>query len=196
MLTVGVLALQGAFAKHIEMLLSLNVHAIEVRKPQDLDLCDALIIPGGESTTMTRQMHFIKLNDKLKEFGSKKPIFGTCAGLILMSKDILESEMKSFGLIDIKVLRNAFGRQADSFTTEIALHLNTKKPSLFPAIFIRAPRIQECGKEVEVLASFEGEPVLVKQGHHLAATFHPELTKDPSIHRYFLSIIETNKKVK
>lgn len=194
MMTVGVLALQGAFAKHIEMLKSLKVHAIEVKKAEDLDNCDALIIPGGESTTMTHQMHFIRLREKLKEFAHTKPIFGTCAGLILISSEILESEMKPFGLIDIKVLRNAFGRQIDSFKADISLELNLKKPIIFPAMFIRAPRIKEWGKEVEILASFEGEPVLVKQGYHLGATFHPELTKDTSIHRYFLNLVQASKK--
>src|ERR1700722_4246825 len=138
MLTVGVLALQGAFSKHIEMLSSLDVQAIEVKKPQDLDQCDALIIPGGESTTILHQMHFIHFDEKLKEFAAKKPVFGTCAGLILMSQEILSSDMQPFNLIDVKVERNAFGRQADSFMTDVSIHLNPKKQAaLFPALFIR-----------------------------------------------------------
>lgn len=191
MLTIGVLALQGAFSKHIEMLTSLNVKAVEVRKPEDLEACDGLIIPGGESTTILRQLNFIKLTEKLKEFAAKKPVFGTCAGLILMSREILSSDMQPFGLIDMKVERNAFGRQADSFITDIDLQLNPKKqPVSFPALFIRAPRIKEYGENVEVLAKFEDEAILVREGRHLAATFHPELTKDTSIHRYFLSLIK------
>lgn len=191
MLKIGVLALQGAFSKHIEMLISLNVKAIEVRTPEDLEKCDGLIIPGGESTTILRQLNFIKLAEKLKQFAAEKPVFGTCAGLILMSREILSSDMQPFGLIDMKVERNAFGRQADSFITDIDLQLNPKKqPVTFPALFIRAPRIKEYGENVEVLAKFEDEAILVREGRHLAATFHPELTKDTSIHRYFLSLIK------
>lgn len=194
MVTVGVLALQGAFKKHIEMLESLNVKALMVRNVKDLELIDALIIPGGESTTISRQLKFTKLDDKIQEFGKTKPIFGTCAGLILISKEIYSSEMKPFGFIDISVERNAFGRQVDSFKANIEVYLSSKKqPSIVPAFFIRAPRIRKCGSDVEVLATFEGEPILVKQGHHLAATFHPELTDDPLIHRYFLSLIKTSK---
>ncbi len=191
MITIGVLALQGAFSKHIEMLKTLGVLAIEVRTPKDLEKCDALIIPGGESTTILRQMNFIELTEKIKEFASVKPIFGTCAGLILMSQEILKSDMKPFNILDIKVERNAFGRQVESFKTDVNMQLNPKKqPTLFPAFFIRAPRIKECGKDVEVLATFEGEPVLVRQGDHLGATFHPELTDDAAIHRFFINLIK------
>jgi len=191
MLTIGVLALQGAFSKHIEMLKTLNVQTIEVRIPEDLDKCDALIIPGGESTTIFRQLNFIQLVEKFKVFASKKPVFGTCAGLILISDEIISSEMQPFKLIDIKVERNAFGRQVDSFVTDIIIQLKPSKQAItFPAFFIRAPRIKSCGADVEVLAKFEGEPILVRQGHHLGATFHPELTDDSSIHRYFLSLIK------
>lgn len=193
MITVGVLALQGAFSKHIEMLKALGVLTIEVRTPEDLEKCDALIIPGGESTTILRQMNFIELTDKIKEFAIKKPIFGTCAGLILMSEEILNSEMLPFKILDIKVERNAFGRQLDSFKTDVNVKLNPKKqPISFPSFFIRAPRIKAYGKDVEVLARFEDEPILVRQGHHLGATFHPELTNDTSIHRFFISLIKKN----
>jgi 5'-phosphate synthase pdxT subunit len=191
MITIGVLALQGAFSKHIEMLISLNVKAIEVRTAEDLEKCDGLIIPGGESTTILRQINFIEIYEKLKEFAITKPVFGTCAGLILMSEKILSSDMPSFGLLDVKVERNAFGRQADSFVSDVQIKLNPKKPATtFPAMFIRAPRIKDCGDLVEILATFEGEPILVRQGHHLGATFHPELTTNTSIHRYFLSLLK------
>ena len=194
MMTIGVLALQGDFAKHIEMLAQLGVHNMEVKKPEDLDQCDGLIIPGGESTVILRQMNFIKLNEKLVEFGSKKPIFGTCAGLILMSKEIISSEMLPFGFLDIKVERNAFGRQVESFKANVQVHLNAKKQAAsFPAIFIRAPKIRSCDPAVEVLAEYNGEPILIKQGHHLGASFHPELTADTSIHRYFLSLVQNQK---
>jgi 5'-phosphate synthase pdxT subunit len=190
MVTVGVLALQGAYSKHIEMLKSLNVNAIEVRTSEDLAKCDALIIPGGESTTILKQMNFIGIYDKLKKFATHKPVFGTCAGLILMSEKILGSDMPSFGLLNVKVERNAFGRQSDSFVIDVQIKLNKKNPATtFPAIFIRAPRIKSISEDVEVLATFDGEAILVRQGHHLGATFHPELTDDISIHRFFLSLL-------
>lgn len=186
---VGVLALQGAFAKHIEMLRTLGVHAKEVRKPEDLASCDALIIPGGESTTMMKQMEFIQLFSPLQDFAKHKPVFGTCAGLILMSQEIVTESMRPFNLLDIAVERNAFGRQAESFQTEIDISFETGKHRPFPAVFIRAPRIRRTGEKVRILASYENEPVLVQQGRYLGATFHPELTPDQTIHAHFLKII-------
>lgn len=186
---VGVLALQGAFAKHIKMVQAAGGEAIEVRTPADLAACDALIIPGGESTTMKRQIDFIELEEPLKNFAKTKPIFGTCAGLILLSKQVLKDSMKPFGVLDISVERNAFGRQVESFQTDITVNLPKDKNHGYEAIFIRAPRIRRVSPEVTVLASFQGEPILVQQGRHLGATFHPELTQDPAIHRYFLSHI-------
>lgn len=188
--TIGVLALQGAFAKHIEMLKSLGVNTIEVRHPEDLAGCDALIIPGGESTVISRQMHFIHFEDPLRAYAQQKPIFGTCAGLILMSKEVVGATVVPFGMIHITVERNAFGRQAESFKTKIECSMGKDKSRLIPAIFIRAPRIKSCGSEVKVIGIFEQEPVLVQQGKHLAATFHPELTEDATVHRYFLSIVK------
>lgn len=186
-LTIGVLALQGAFAKHAEMLRKLGADVIEVRKPEDLDRCDGLIIPGGESTTIMRQIRFIQLEDRLRSFSQEKPIFGTCAGLILISKEIIGNAIKPFGLIDISVERNAFGRQADSFTQEVFVTTETK-PKPYRAFFIRAPRIRSVSPGVKVLASLDEEPILVQQGRHLGATFHPELTDDPAIHAYFLRL--------
>lgn len=186
--TIGVLALQGDFAKHIEMLKTLDVNTKEVRTPHDLDKCDGLIIPGGESTTMWRQMNFIGLRDKISTFAKEKPIFGTCAGIILMSKEISESDMAPFGILDIVVERNAFGRQADSFNTEIEIKIE-KETHLQHAVFIRAPRIIKCEPTVKVLSEFKGEPVLVQQGKHLGATFHPELTKDATLHRHFVNTL-------
>lgn len=187
---IGVLALQGAFAKHIEMLNSLGIAAREVRRPSDLEGCDGLIIPGGESSVISRQMHFIHIDDVLNEFALKKPVFGTCAGLILMSKEVVGNTVKPYGLIDISVERNAFGRQVESFKAKVELTMGRERCKHIPAIFIRAPRIKRCGDKVKILASFEGEPILVEQGHHLAATFHPELCEDPSIHRHFLSLVK------
>lgn len=190
---VGVLALQGAFAKHIEALKKLGVQAVEVRKPEELEGIDALIIPGGESTTIMKQMNFIKFVDGFREFAKTKPVFGTCAGLILMSQEIVNDWMKPFNLINVAVERNAFGRQVESFHTKVDLDTGLGKPHLADAVFIRAPRIRRVGSGVKVLATYEGEPVLVQQGRHLGATFHPELTSDTSIHAYFLSLIEKVK---
>jgi 5'-phosphate synthase pdxT subunit len=194
-IVVGVLALQGAFAKHIEMLRSLGVETIEVRKPSDLHKCHGLIIPGGESTTILRQISYIKLEADLLEFAKTKPLFGTCAGLILMSKKIISDPMTSFGILDTEVERNAFGRQVESFTAEIELHLESKTSKKFRCVFIRAPRIRAYSSNVEVLAEYENEPILVKQGFHLGATFHPELTSDAAVHRYFLKQIEISQEL-
>ena|ERR1700758_4862278 len=186
--TIGVLALQGAFSKHMDRLKSLGVKAIEVRKREELKQCDGLIIPGGESTTILKQIEFIKLSIDLGEFAKQKPVFGTCAGLILMSKKIIQDPMTPFGLLDIEVERNAYGRQADSFQVQVDVYLLTRKK--IPAIFIRAPRIKSCTTKVEILSEYEGEAILVKQGHHLGATFHPELTEDASIHEYFIKMLK------
>ena len=191
LIVVGVLALQGAFAKHIEMLRALGVEAIEVRKPQDLERCHALIIPGGESTTILRQMEFIHFLPKLEEYAKHHPIFGTCAGLILMSNEILADKMKPLGLMDVTVERNAFGKQIESFRANIEVRFTPKQPQWVSALFIRAPRIRRTGPEVTILSTFDNEPILVRQGHYLAASFHSELTGDPSIHHYFLNMIRT-----
>lgn len=189
-LKIGILALQGAFAKHAEVLRRLGAEVVEVRKPADLLACDALVIPGGESTTMMKQIEFIKFRDPFAAFAAKKPVFGTCAGLILMSKKVIGDDMQPFQLLDVEVERNAFGRQAESFNTNLDLHLKPGATKKIPGIFIRAPRIRLVSEDVHVLASFEEEPVLVQQGHHLGASFHPELTSDHSIHAYFLSLVK------
>lgn len=185
---IGVLALQGDFAKHAEVLRSLGVEVQEVRKPEDLLVCDGLIIPGGESTVMIRQIDFIKLRKPLVEFAKLKPIFGTCAGLILMSKRIQSAPFKPLDLLDVEIERNAFGRQIESFQASISLTLTPGHSKLFPAFFIRAPKIRICGSGLEILAKFENEPILVRQGNLLGATFHPELSSDPVIHQYFLEM--------
>lgn len=187
MIVVGVLALQGAFTKHIEVMQSLGVQVVEVRKATDLDQCQALIIPGGESTTIMRRIEFIGMEQKLLDFAKHNPVFGTCAGLILMACKIANSGQTPYQLLDITVERNAFGRQIDSFRADIDLHIKPVKT--FPAFFIRAPRILKWGPHVKILATYNQEPVLVQEGHHLGASFHPELTEDPSIHQYFLEMI-------
>jgi 5'-phosphate synthase pdxT subunit len=186
---IGVLALQGDFAKHIEVLRSLGVEVHEVRKPQDLENCHGLIIPGGESTVMLRQLDFIEMRDPLLAFAHQKPVFGTCAGLILMSKQVQKFSLQPLQLLDITVERNAFGRQVESFQAFISLEFTSGHSKTFPAFFIRAPRIKNWGKDVQILAMWEGEPILVRQGHHLGASFHPELTADPQVHQYFIEMI-------
>lgn len=184
---IGVLALQGDFAKHEEMLKSLGCDTVQVRTPADLAICEALVIPGGESTALFRQIEFIDLRAPLIEFSHHKNIFGTCAGLILMSSIINGSSQKPLGILDISIERNAFGRQLDSFKTRLILQLESEVS--FEAFLIRAPEITAHGSTVEVLSEFEGKPVLIRQGKHLGACFHPELTPDEAVHRYFLNMI-------
>lgn len=183
---IGVLALQGNFAKHVEVLRSLGVEVQEVRKPQDLQFCQGLIIPGGESTVMLKQIEFIQMRQPLLSFAQQKPIFGTCAGLILMSQSIQSSPLEPLKLLDVEVERNAFGRQVESFQDYISLEFVAGHSKRFPAFFIRAPRIRKWGKGVKVLATWGTEPILVQQGLHLGASFHPELTPDPEVHLYFI----------
>jgi pyridoxal 5'-phosphate synthase pdxT subunit len=183
---VGVLALQGDFQAHMRALDRAGAEAVEVRSAADLENVEGLVIPGGESTTMVKLLEEEKLLDPLREFGRRRPIFGTCAGAILLATDVANSPQASVGLMDMQVERNAYGRQLDS---RIA-HLNPQgMDGGVEAVFIRAPIIRRVGKEARVLASYEGDPVLVEQGRHLAATFHPELTDDARIHLMFLQKI-------
>ncbi len=187
-LHIGVLALQGAFAKHLEMISSLGARGTAVRFPAQLGQLDALILPGGESTTMQRQMETFHFREALLEFAAKKPVFGTCAGMILMAREEAGRTITPLGLVDIAVERNAYGRQYDSFLTKLKIQLK-KSSKLYPCSFIRAPRINQCGAGVSVLATYNDAPVLVQQGRHLCSAFHPELTNDPAIHQYFFSLI-------
>jgi pyridoxal 5'-phosphate synthase pdxT subunit len=186
---IGVLALQGDFFRHAAVLQSLGVDVCEVRKPCDLEGCRGLIIPGGESTVMLRQLDFIHMRAPLLDFARERPVFGTCAGLILMSSEIINSALQPLQLIEAVVERNAFGRQVESFLANIHLDFEPGHSEIFPAFFIRAPRIKQWDKEVQVLAKFEGEPILIRQGHYLGATFHPELTDNPVVHQYFIDRI-------
>lgn len=191
---IGILALQGAFAKHAEMIQSLGATTILVRKPEQLLECEGLIIPGGESTTIFRQMKFIDLAEAITNFAQHKPIFGTCAGLILMSKEIIaEPFLHPFGLLEVSVERNAYGRQSESFLTTIDVTLPHKVHKNIPALFIRAPRIKSVSSNVKVLATYHEEPVLVQQGCHLGATFHIELTDCTDLHSYFLDVVKHHK---
>jgi pyridoxal 5'-phosphate synthase pdxT subunit len=183
---VGVLALQGDFQAHQKALERAGAEAVEVRTARDLETVQGLVIPGGESTTMIKLLEQEKLLDPLREYGRRCPIFGTCAGAILLATNVANSPQASLGLMDIQVERNAYGRQLDS---RIA-YLDTEGvDGGLEAVFIRAPIIRRVGKDAKVLATYEGDPVLVEQGRHLAATFHPELTDDARIHLMFLQKI-------
>lgn len=187
--TIGVLALQGDFEKHAKVCRQLGAQVIEVRKPEDLKQCKGLIIPGGESTVILRQIDFIKLREPLIEFGKTHPIFGTCAGLIVMAKTIKDESMKPLALLDVTVQRNAFGRQVDSFKANLAVQINGKE-KILPTFFIRAPKIYSSGPLVEILAKWQDESVLVEQGNLIGATFHTETEEEPTLHRYFLAKIK------
>ena len=187
---IGVLALQGAFAAHAAALQRLGVSTAEVRVAADLEQCDALVLPGGESTTMSQLLETSQLFDPLaKRIAAGMPVFGTCAGMILLSKCIADgrSDQRSFAALDIDVQRNGFGRQRDSFETEIdVLGLDRA----FHAVFIRAPRISRTGSEIATLASHGGEPVLVRSKTVMAASFHPELADDDRVHQLFLTMVQ------
>ena len=190
---VGVLALQGAFAAHSDCLTSIGVQSIEVRNPEQLSSVDALLLPGGESSTMSQLLESSGLFDPIAaRIADGMPVFGTCAGMILLASEILDgrSDQRSFSAIDISVRRNAFGRQVDSFEATVNSSVGD-----FHGVFIRAPRIERVGENVEVLGSINDEPVLVRQGNVLAASFHPELSNDARLHEYFVSITANRKKV-
>jgi len=183
---VGVLALQGDFQAHQRALTRAGAEAVEVRSAADLDSVEGLVIPGGESTTMMKLLAEEKLFEPLREYGRERPIFGTCAGAIVLASHVTNSPQASLGLMDIEVERNAYGRQLDS---RIA-HLRSERiEGDLEAVFIRAPIIRRVGGDAHVLASYQGDPVLVEQGRHLAATFHPELTEDSRVHLMFLGKI-------
>ncbi len=188
---IGVLALQGAFIEHEKMLQRLGVDAVEVRLPRDLEGCDGVIIPGGESTTIGKLAVQYHLIEPLRELAkSGKPLWGTCAGLIFMAKDV-QRDQPLLGLMDVTVQRNAFGRQVDSFEANINIK-SVDGDKLFHAIFIRAPLIESVGAGVEVLARVEkdNEEVIVaaQQGNLLVTSFHPELSNDDRFHRYFVKM--------
>ncbi|MDA5108821.1 MULTISPECIES: pyridoxal 5'-phosphate synthase glutaminase subunit PdxT [Brevibacillus] len=185
---IGVLALQGAVAEHIRMLEEVGATAVPVKKVEELDDLDGLVIPGGESTTISKLMHKYGFMEAIRQFGeAKKPIFGTCAGAILLANRINGQEDCHLGLMDMKVERNAFGRQKESF--EVDLPVAGIAPD-FPAVFIRAPYIMELGENGQVLAKYEDKIVAARQGHYLAAAFHPELTEDARIHKFFLDMVK------
>jgi 5'-phosphate synthase pdxT subunit len=176
-LRIGVLAVQGNFREHAAMLRRLGAQVVEVRKPEQIDGLDGLVIPGGESTTFTRLMRLYGLDEAIRRF--ERPVFGTCAGMIVLDRDHL-------GLVDLRVRRNAFGRQVASFETD--LQVDGMEPPV-RAVFIRAPWVDDLGPGVEVLAEVEGRPVLAREGRFLVASFHPELTDDTRLHELFLESV-------
>ncbi len=189
MTTVGVLALQGAFARHVEALRRCGVDAQEVRTAAQLDAVDALVLPGGESTTISKLLVSNELGDPLAERLERgMPVFGTCAGMILLATEVLDgrTDQRSFGAIDLSVRRNAYGRQVDSFEADLDIDGLVGGP--YRAVFIRAPGVERVGPGVEVLASVDDRPVLCSQGSVLVASFHPELTDDDRLHQRFLAL--------
>ena len=179
---IGVLALQGDYEKHARSLERAGARVSEVRTADELAAVDGLVIPGGESTTMLKLLDREAMFEPLREFGLSKPIFGTCAGAILLAAKVENPEQASLGLVDIAVWRNGYGRQLDSRVAQI----DGEGFGTLEAVFIRAPIIRSAGPGVRVLASYDGDPVLVEDGRHLAATFHPELSGDDRVHAYFL----------
>ncbi len=181
---IGVLAVQGNFREHAAMLRRLGAEPVEVRTPADLAEVEGLVIPGGESTTFMRLMRLYGLDEAVRRFGG--PVFGTCAGMIVLDREHL-------GLVDLEVARNAFGRQVASFEADLELE-DESEP--LRGVFIRAPRAREIGPDVEVLAELEGEPVLLRQGRFLVASFHPELTDDTRVHERFLDLVREESGVR
>ena len=189
---IGVLALQGDVQKHMEMLERCGVDALRVRTVEELAIVNSLVIPGGESTTVSKLMARYGLDKKIVEAGRRgMPIFGTCTGLILLAKDIVGSDQPRLGLLDVSVLRNAFGRQIDSF--EADLEIEAIGPPAFRAVFIRAPYALDVAKDVEVLARCGHKIVLMRQGNLLGCAFHPELTEDTRIHEYFIQMVGSSR---
>jgi len=186
---IGVLALQGAFAEHLHILQKLSLDTRKVRLPEELEGLDGLIIPGGESTTIGKLSVWYDLADSIRRFACEKAVWGTCAGMIVMAKDI-GMEQPLLGIMDIVVQRNAFGRQVDSFETDLyvpVLREGNFKP--FPAIFIRAPKLAATGADTEIIAKLDdGTAVAARQGKMLVTSFHPELTQDTRFHEYFVNL--------
>lgn len=190
---IGVLALQGDFALHNQVLERIGVEASEVRKPAELEAVDGLIIPGGESTTLLKLMEAWEFVPALEKFhAAGKPLFGTCAGLIVLAREVLNPTQFSLGFIDVTAERNAYGRQRESFETEGEAVLEGERRSI-KMVFIRAPRIRRVGQGVTPLAAHRGECVLAREGSVLVGTFHPELTDDPTVHRYFCRMVEESR---
>lgn len=191
---MGLLTLQGDYEKHQQAFTSLGVETFGIRRASELEMVSGLVIPGGESTTLTRLMDRVGLRQPILDFAADHPVMGTCAGLIMMATS-LEGEttndygVKPLGLLDVQVQRNGYGRQIDSFTADVDINVLDGGDQPYPAVFIRAPRIAQVAENVDVIAKYNGEPVAVRSGLHLGLTFHPELTGDLRIHRAFLEMV-------
>ena len=183
---IGVLAIQGDYAAHAAALAGAGSDPVEVRKPEELDGLDGLVLPGGESTTMLKFLEKRGFFEALRAYCSQKPVFGTCAGSILLAREVAHPKQRSLGVLDALVERNAYGRQIDSAILEAE---TTLPGGPLEMVFIRAPRIAKVGPNVEVLARREGFPTLVRQGHVMAATFHPELSEDRRVHKAFVELV-------
>jgi 5'-phosphate synthase pdxT subunit len=184
---IGILAVQGDFAAHADMLAALGVESVEVRTPADLQGCDGLILPGGESTTQLQFLREEGLDTAIRKFAvDDKAIFGTCAGAILLATEVKNPQQDSLKLLDMTVLRNGYGRQVHS---DVVSGPSTLRKEPLEMVFIRGPVIERVGPNVEVLAQYAGKPALVQKGHILASAFHPELTSDTTVHRHFLDLV-------
>jgi pyridoxal 5'-phosphate synthase pdxT subunit len=184
---IGILAVQGDFAAHADMLASLGVESVEVRTPADLAGCDGLILPGGESTTQLQFLREEGLDAAINKFAADdKAIFGTCAGAILLASQVKNPQQDSLKLLDMTVLRNGYGRQVHS---DVVNGPSTLSKEPLEMVFIRGPVIERVGPNVEVLAEYAGKPALVQKGHIMASAFHPELTTDTTVHRHFLNLV-------
>lgn len=193
MAKIGILAVQGDFEKHRTIVEQLGHDTVFVKTADELDTCDGLIIPGGESTTLTKLFKKHNLWGPLVKYAASKPIFGTCAGCIVLSKELANNSIPTLGLIDIRVVRNAYGRQIDSFIDNVDIKLEDHSFT-FEGVFIRAPRIEKQGPKVKILGTHQQDAVLAESGNILVATFHPELTNDSRIHAYFIQKVERKGK--
>jgi pyridoxal 5'-phosphate synthase pdxT subunit len=191
--TIGVLALQGDFSLHRNSLERLGASAPKIRRPSELESCDGLVVPGGESTTFGKMLRETGLFEAIRSFAGTRPVMGTCAGLIALAARIANDGIETLGLIDVEVERNAYGRQVDSFVADVRVPALGSGPG-FEGVFIRAPKIRSVGKGTESVGFLGPDPVMVRNDRILAMTFHPELTDDLRIHRYFIEEFAGGKK--
>ena len=187
---VGILALQGAVEAHRNKLKVMGAEAVSIRSPEELQGCLGLIIPGGESTTFLRLIHANDLWEPILAFAKSRPVWGVCAGTIVMAAQVENPAQESFGLVPIRVRRNGYGRQNESFISSFELHLPGSPPVLQEGVFIRAPQVVAWEDEVTLLAKYQDQPVALQYGHHLVTIFHPELSASAVMHRYFLSLCQ------
>ena len=190
-MNVGIMALQGNYHQHKKVMETLGIQNTLIRHAYEFDKCDALIIPGGESSTISKQIDRQQLREKLNDFAIANPVFGTCAGMIMLSSSEPSNNMTPLNIMDFQVERNAWGRQVHSFSAEVLLDFDHDES--FHAVFIRAPKLIKIGDGVKVLSLFNNEPVLLSNGKHLVSSFHPEIGNDYRIHEYFINLIHERK---